>query len=211
MNPHQSDRKVRIREPLKLILIEVELQRLHRLDMASQTFAATLWLEFLIPGGALDPDLSAVGEQFPLDQTSGAPLYRPSAAWYLKRAGFRNALDFRVTDSKIMRRGDDLTMCLQVDGTFYEIFELQDFPFDVQGLTMTLIFNRYVAARAGPSSCPCHTTRVRNALQHFPCPPPCAPDVECALVPAAPLLRLSSTAASRARCRSTSRCTALAS
>lgn len=131
---------------LRLVLREVEVQKLHRLDIASQSFQAQIWMEFLIPGGALDPSLSAghasfpPTQHFPLDE-NGRPTFTPSATWYMAQIDCRNALSWRVVDGKVMSRGDDLVMAVRVEGTFVEVYELTDYPFDVQGLTMTLNFN----------------------------------------------------------------------
>ena len=94
---------------LHLWLREVEIQKLHRLDITSQSFSAQIWMEFVIRGGAQDPHLSAHSSVFPFD-ANGKPTFKPSAAWYMEQVDYRNALDFRTVDAKIMKRGDDLVM-----------------------------------------------------------------------------------------------------
>ena len=79
-------------------------------------------------------------EQSP-DNHSEVFAFKPSAEWYMKQIDCRNALTWRVVDGKVMKRGDDLIMALRVEGTFVEVYELVDYPFDCQGLTMTLAFN----------------------------------------------------------------------
>ena len=126
---------------LTLVLKEIELQKLHNLNIQTQSFQAQLWTEFVIPGGAKDPDLSAKGEVFPFDPQTNKPTFKPSAGWYMAQIDSRNALSYKICDAKIMTRGDDLVMAVRVEGSFTEVFELAYYPFDVQGLTITLNFN----------------------------------------------------------------------
>ena len=91
-------------QPLRLIIQEVELEKLHKIEIANQSFEATIWISLLIPGGKSDPDLSAPGVVFPMG-TDGKPTFRPSAMWYLKQVDFRNALSFKVIDGKVRRGG----------------------------------------------------------------------------------------------------------
>jgi len=75
--------------PFKIVLKEVELQKLHKLDISNQSFHATIWMEFCIPGGANDTYLTAgMGTDsqparpiFPMDPDTGRPLFKPSATW----------------------------------------------------------------------------------------------------------------------------------
>jgi hypothetical protein len=131
---------------LRLELREVEVQKLHKLDVANQSFQTTVWMEFIIPGGGLSQSLSEgmsdrpPTQHFPVDPDTGKPTFLPSATWYMAQLDCRNALNWRLVDGKIMRRGDDLVMAVRVEGSFVEIFELGDYPFDSQGLTCTLNF-----------------------------------------------------------------------
>ena len=78
----------RRRTPLRLVCREVELQKLHKLDISNQSFQAMLWMEFVIPKGALDDNLTAgmsdrpPTQHFPVDGTTGKPTFKPSATWY---------------------------------------------------------------------------------------------------------------------------------
>ena len=132
---------------LHLVLREVEIQKLYKIDVPNQTFMATIWMEFVIPDGALDERLCAGMDDrpptghFPIDPTTGRPTFRPSATWFMEQVDARNALTWRLRDGKVMRRGSDLIMAIRLEGTFVEIYELTDYPFDCQGLTMTLAFN----------------------------------------------------------------------
>ena len=70
------------RQPLLLELLEFELQKLHSLDVHSQTFKAQVWMEFVVSGGARDPYLSAKGNDFPVDE-NGNPTFKPPLGWYM--------------------------------------------------------------------------------------------------------------------------------
>lgn len=128
------------RKPLSLRLREIEVQKLHKIDVVNRSFNACIWFEFEIAGGKHDPYLCAQGAVFPIGE-NGVPLFRPSAGWYVNQLDIRNALSYRVVDSKIMPRGDDLIVAIRIEGSFVEVFELDDYPFDTQGLTTTINFN----------------------------------------------------------------------
>lgn len=142
-SPSQSTRS----EGLHLELREVEVQKLHKLDVANQSFQATIWVEFAIPKGALDQDLCAghadrpPTQHFPINPRTGIPTFRPSATWYMAQIDCRNALNWRMVDGKVMKRGEDLIMAVRLEGSWVEVFELTDYPFDSQGLTCTMVFN----------------------------------------------------------------------
>ena len=123
-----------------LELAQIDLMKLHNIDVQKLRFDAQIWVEFVLRGGALDPHLSKEGAVFPIGE-DGKPTFRPSAAWYQQQVDFRNAINFRAVDTKILRRGDDLHLAMRYEGTFAEVYELEDFPFDQQGLTIMLNFN----------------------------------------------------------------------
>lgn len=130
--------------PQRLVLREVELQKLHQLDVNNQSFSGCIWMEFHFPGGAHDEHLSREPldkPHFPLDPQTGKPTFKPNAAWYMAQMDSRNALSWELMEGKIMRRGDDLVMSIRVRGSFTEIFEIHDYPCDCQGTTITLNFN----------------------------------------------------------------------
>lgn len=61
---------------------------------------------------------------------------------YAAQVDCRNGLPgSRIIDNKVMKRGDDLVLALRMEGSFTEVFELADFPFDMQGLTISMVFN----------------------------------------------------------------------
>ena len=111
-----------------------------KIDVANQSFHATIWLPFVVEGGALDPALSADGAVFPIGP-DGTPTFTPSARWYADQIDFRNALTFRVVNCAVQKRGNDLVIAVRFAGEFSEVFELENYPFDVQGLTITLNIN----------------------------------------------------------------------
>ena len=121
-------------------LTQVDLMKLHNIDVQKLTFQAQIWVEFTIRGGALNADLSADGAVFPMGE-DGKPTFRPSAGWYMEQVDFRNAHSAKVVDAKCMKRGDDIVLAMRYEGAFAEVYELEDFPFDQQGLTIMLNFN----------------------------------------------------------------------
>jgi hypothetical protein len=125
---------------VRLELTQIDLMKLHNIDVQKLTFQAQIWVEFTIRGGALDADLSADGAVFPMG-ADGKPTFRPSAGWYMQQVDFRNAHSVRVVDSKWRRAGDDILMAMRYEGMFSEEYQLDDFPFDQQGLTILLNFN----------------------------------------------------------------------
>ena len=125
---------------VRLELTQIDLMKLHNIDVQKLTFQAQIWVEFTIRDGALDADLSADGAVFPMG-ADGKPTFRPSAGWYMQQVDFRNAHSVRVVDSKWRRAGDDILMAMRYEGMFSEEYQLDDFPFDQQGLTILLNFN----------------------------------------------------------------------
>ena len=125
---------------VRLELTQIDLMKLHNIDVQKLTFQAQIWVEFTIRGGALDADLSADGAVFPMG-ADGKPTFRPSAEWYMEQVDFRNAHSYKVVDAKCMKRGDDIVLAMRYEGAFAEVYELEDFPFDQQGLTTMLNFN----------------------------------------------------------------------
>ena len=121
-------------------LTQIDLMKLHNIDVQKLTFQAQIWIEFTIRGGALNADLSADGAVFPMGE-DGKPTFRPSAGWYMEQVDFRNAHSVKVVDAKCMKRGDDIVLAMRYEGAFAEVYELEDFPFDQQGLTIMLNFN----------------------------------------------------------------------
>ena len=96
---------------VRLELTQLDLMKLHNIDVQKLTFQAQIWVEFTIRGGALDAHLSSEGVVFPMG-ADGKPTFRPSAEWYMAQVDFRNAHSFKVVDAKciIKKRGDDLAL-----------------------------------------------------------------------------------------------------
>jgi hypothetical protein len=131
------------KEPSNLFraeLVQCDVMKLHNINVQSLNFQAQVWLEFRIPKGAKDPHLSQKGAVFPIDE-SGKPTFRPSAEWYFHQVDFRNATTFTLVDRKLRDQGDDIMVACRYNGTFTEIYELEDFPFDQQGLTIQFNLN----------------------------------------------------------------------
>lgn len=118
----------------------VEINRLSDIDILNQRFRAEFVVQFAFVGGANDATLSDPSDKFPLD-AYGRPTFRPSASWYAAQIDFNNALDFKQLDAKVLPSGDDLLLLFRFEGTFSEMMELEDFPCDVQDLTISLSFN----------------------------------------------------------------------
>ena len=118
----------------------IEVNRVADIDIILQRFKAEFFVQFCFVGGALDADLSKPGAVFPFD-ASGRPTFRPSAEWYMAQVDFNNAHEYKQLDAKVVTDGDDILMNLRFEGIFSEIMELEQFPCDVQDLTMSLAFN----------------------------------------------------------------------
>ena len=96
------------------------------------------FVQMRIPNGARDVDLlrdlDAAAPEFATDTL------RPSAAWFLHQIDFPTSLNFLIMSRKVVRMQDHLDMVLKVQGTFFEQLELNDYPLDVQALTLCLSF-----------------------------------------------------------------------
>ena len=101
-----------------------------------RTFALRIWFEWQIKDGALDKQLCAgLGED-------DHPPPMKSARWYASQLRWHNASEEpTVVHENIHKAGNDLHYILEVDGIFFEMLELHDFPFDHQCLTVKLRAN----------------------------------------------------------------------
>jgi hypothetical protein len=62
-----------------------------------------------------------------------------SALWYLSQLSFANAAEEpTVIQRQIYAIGDDISMIMEVEGAFFELFELDHFPFDHQSVSCKL-------------------------------------------------------------------------
>ena len=122
-----------------LEVLRVNLLQLQGVDHAAQTFGATVLFHFRMPGGALDEDLMCdlheKDAEFPKDTG------RPGAKWFLQQVDFPTALDYTMQQQKAVQIGSDLDIVVRVRGTFFESMELEDFPVDLQRLTVVIAFN----------------------------------------------------------------------
>ena len=120
-------------------LLRVDLLQLQSVDHVAQTFGGRFFVQMRIPGGALDEDLmrdiNDCDPQFPTDTL------RPGAKWFFDQLDFPTALHHELTMKKVVKQNDHLDLVLRLSGTFFEHMELEDFPFDVQRLTLVLAFN----------------------------------------------------------------------
>jgi hypothetical protein len=119
-------------EPLEIRLSKLDLNQLAEIDAKAGCFYAVVYLELLVPGAASDEVLSAPGLVPP------SPPLRPNAAWYLERIMPVNGKEIAVADSAVRKQGSDLLLTRTYRGTFYEVMDLERFPFDGQALTITL-------------------------------------------------------------------------
>lgn len=124
----------------RLEVARVDVTHIAEIDQINQSFYARVFLVLRIAGGASDPDLNADFDGFPLDP-DGRPTFRPSAKWYLHHLDFPNGKNLKITEAKVTKEGEDLLLIQQVEGLFFERFELQNFPFDEQDLTVTVSCN----------------------------------------------------------------------
>jgi len=129
-----------------LEVARVDVTHIAEIDQIAQCFYARVYLILRITGGADDPDLTSEFEGFPFDK-EGRPTFRPSAIWYLNQLDFPNGKSLKVIESKVTTEGNDLQLIKRVEGIFFERFELQNFPFDEQDLTVTVSCN---CAMEGP-------------------------------------------------------------
>ena len=137
------------RRELELSVLRVDLINISAIDEINQTFAARLYVQCAFRGGARDEFLSSESRGFPVDE-HGTPTFRPSAAWFLDQVEFHNAkCEVTVLDYKVVAMGDDLMLNLRLEGEFFEVLELEHFPFDRQDLPFIMAVK---CAREGP--CP---------------------------------------------------------
>ena len=154
-------------QPLRVFEVsQVDLLSVDKIDCIAHTFHATLFLALVVRDGGLDGDLSQPEMCFPTDPATGKPTFRPSAKWFWDKIEFFNAVEISFKDvTPVRREGDDLVLRFRVSGVFVEVMELQEYPFDVQALTISIQLN---CRTNGPmpvrfaGAFPCHGSRVQN-------------------------------------------------
>ena len=122
-------------------ITKVELLKLSNINIVTSTFKAQLWLQLTVRGGALDPEFNQERIVFPVD-SSGKPTFRPSLPWYMDKLEFNNQEGTpKLLDTLFRCDGDDIVYTLRWEGLFYEHYELHDFPYDMQAITLSLSIN----------------------------------------------------------------------
>ena len=121
------------------VVAKAEVHKLSKIDLATNTFKATLFIQFVGPGARKDEDFAKSEIVFPI--VDGKPTFCPSAGWYVDKLEFCNADSVKILDSAVFFHDDDVIMQIRWEGIFQETYELVDFPFDVQALTMSLSMN----------------------------------------------------------------------
>ena len=124
----------------RLEVIRVDITNISEINQIDQTFYARVFIILRIENGMLDDDLVKDYEGFPFDE-DGRPTFRPSAKWYLNQLDYPNAKNIRILDSKVTTEGNDLKLIQRIEGLFNQRFDLRNFPFDQQYLSVTLSAN----------------------------------------------------------------------
>ena len=124
-------------EPLRVVLQLIDVEKVSNINIVSQTFHATVFVELRIDGGALDQDL--VRKDQAVRKADDGSLH-PSAMWYLNKLEVGNAVKYELENARVLESGDDLILSVKVIGVFEEPMELENFPIDIQELTVKLRF-----------------------------------------------------------------------
>lgn len=127
-------------QPVTLHALRVNMTQLQAINHMNQTFTARYFMHFVLKGAAQEDDLCADldpnSTAFPTDGT------RPGVGWYLNQIDFPTAASYSIYSKKVSQLDkNDLHLTIDVIGTFYESMELQNYPMDVQKLTMVVSFN----------------------------------------------------------------------
>ena len=143
--------------PLRQLEISrIQFVQIKEVNQILQCFHASIFLEFIIRGGAEDPQLAAVQSR----EWSGPPA-RPSASWYVQQFEIINDHTaggaVSVLKHRAFRRGDDLVLQWKGDGSFGEPFLLSNFPLDTQTFNV-----RFTVACAVEGLTPVEIVRPRT-------------------------------------------------
>ena len=132
--------------PVPIKLLRVNLLQLQMIDQMRQTFQARYFIQLRIENGALDRDLvrdlethDILGNK--IDPAFPSDTLRPGATWFLKQIDFPTSLHHEILMEKVVTMKNHLDLCIKLSGVFFEQFELDDFPFDKQRLTIVVAFN----------------------------------------------------------------------
>lgn len=123
--------------PITMTLVRFRFLRISRIDLIHQKFECQFLVVLCIKGGANDPYLSQLGDgshKFPKPE-SGPP--RPAARWFANQLTVGNsATETPPLDDNVYISGDDIFISRRYQGEFFEVFEMDDFPFDRQELSI---------------------------------------------------------------------------
>jgi len=129
--------------PQVLTITRFRFVRISHIDLKDQSFRAQIIVELRFKGGANDPKLSALGEgseKFPPRVEGQLP--RPSAKWFAGQISIKNFVEEQAPlDDNVHVQGDDVVISRRYQGVFFEVFEMDDFPFDRQELSIYLAVN----------------------------------------------------------------------
>ena len=84
--------------------MQIDLQRIDRVDPLTHTFRASVFLALVIRDGALDENLMKAEAIFPLDM-EGKLKGLPSAMWFWQKIEIHNAVSVEFKDVQPVRRG----------------------------------------------------------------------------------------------------------
>ncbi|CAE6949470.1 chrna3 [Symbiodinium microadriaticum] len=125
------------RQPLRTELIRAEFRQICGIHLVEQTFSARIYFEFLFPDANVLPGIAGGSEDAPLNPDGtrrGLRFYTESISWM-------NAIEPpSVLTDKLTPDKDSIRWALEVQGTFLEKFECNDFPFDTQALSVSIEF-----------------------------------------------------------------------
>ena len=96
----------------ELYVNRLQLLQLRDINDVTQRFSAKILFEFLLLGGAKDPDLvrkkEVKGKEEEYLDIVPKDTLRPTAMWYLKQFDITNATHMTVLDQKVVEQGDNL-------------------------------------------------------------------------------------------------------
>ena len=117
----------------------IDVDKISRIDLTSQRFEGQLLLGLRIAGGALDPNMCRKEKTVITDDEGNL---KASAGWYASKFETANASSYEMTDINIVEKGNDLFVWLKIHGEYCEPMELENYPFDIQALTLALTLTK---------------------------------------------------------------------
>jgi len=133
-----------LKEAQTLTITRFRFVRISHIDLKDQSFRAQFIVDLRFKGGANDPYLRNVDE-VKISKDEASQKLHASSKWFANQLSIKNFVEEQAPlDDNVHVATDgtnDVLISRRYHGIFFEVFEMDDFPFDKQELSIYLAIN----------------------------------------------------------------------